>query len=249
MDRTWRGVIPGVPNEPYDLPWNQWNQWNNGLIFWAFFKGCGAYRRRFKKEFVLCPNTNTKTTPAWPKEPKKVVHDGKKCLHMWHVVKAMLKLSTSIHPSYDMPTSTNTEIPFLACCTYRYIVTYRILHTSKKPSPATLVVGFRSVDLVNFGFFKTGGGVLFLGKKTTDALKRFVWILMYFDVFGEVTRKARPSKSSEFPGWTRHKNWCCLQSNWGSSCTISMKLGFKDAPDNRFNRCSMQVHALKVTCY
>lgn len=116
-----------------------------------------------------------------------------------------------------MPTSTNTEIPFLACCTYRYIVTYhryissyRILHTSKKPSPATLVVGFRSVDLVNLGFFKTGGGVLFLGKKTTDALKRFVWILMYFDVFWKVTpksstieivwisrlNKTRPSKSS-----------------------------------------------------
>lgn len=36
------------------------------------------------------------------------------------------------------------------------------------------------MDLVNFGFFKTGGGVLFLGKKTTVALKRFVWILMYF---------------------------------------------------------------------
>lgn len=31
---------------PTILPWNQWNQWNNGLIFWAFCKGCGAYRRR-----------------------------------------------------------------------------------------------------------------------------------------------------------------------------------------------------------
>ena len=122
MDRTWRGVIPGVPNEPYDLPWNQWNQWNNGLIFWALFKGCGAYRRRFEKEFVsrfssacrlvLCPNTNT-NNPLLP-DPR-----SRKKLKKWrkkvstHMKKCWTKAIYIHH--IDMPTSTYTEIPFLAC--------------------------------------------------------------------------------------------------------------------------------------
>lgn len=51
MDRTWRGVIPGVPNEPYEFtvePMEPVEQW---LEFGHF--SCGAYRRRFEKKPVI----------------------------------------------------------------------------------------------------------------------------------------------------------------------------------------------------
>lgn len=87
---------------------------------------------------------------------------------------------------------------------------------------SALVVGFRSVLFDHLGFFRTGGGVLFLGRKNHETHR-----------LGQTRRRK----------WL-HTSCTPFKSLSQSSCTISMKEGFKDAPGTD----SHQVVSVSTRC-